>query len=144
MYKWIKGENGEYVRGDLPKRAVKERSVVTPEVVVIPEVKVVPGVRRIMRKMAPCPKPTRPGGGGSIPDWQAIKKRILERDNYACRVCGKDNVEAKLHVHHVDRNRANNGNANLVTLCYVCHSHVHMEDYIPDDPFYPPPWGVLE
>jgi hypothetical protein len=33
------------------------------------------------------------------PNWQKLKLRIFERDNYACRVCG--NNEHQLSVHHL-------------------------------------------
>ncbi|MDZ4309301.1 MAG: HNH endonuclease [Cypionkella sp.] len=55
-----------------------------------------------------------------------LRMRILERDNYRCRVCGqssKTNVNIELHVHHI-RPWANQGATtenNLVTLCHTCH-----------------------
>ena len=59
----------------------------------------------------------------------AIKRQVLERDNYTCQICGsKDN----LHIHHRDgksyvkvHRDANNNPENLITLCATCHSRYH-------------------
>ena len=42
------------------------------------------------------------GDASNIPMWSKIRKRILDRDNYMCRICGNDGDEAKLNVHHKD------------------------------------------
>lgn len=77
-----------------------------------------------------------------IANWRKIRESILERDNFACRVCGADGVEARLNVHHIDYERRNNKDSNLVTLCGVCHRAVHNEGYKPDlFEDYPVPWG---
>ena len=59
--------------------------------------------------------------------WAALKRRILMRDGYRCRVCGTSGDETKLHVHHIqpfkffeDAEKAN-APANLITLCPSCH-----------------------
>jgi 5-methylcytosine-specific restriction endonuclease McrA len=78
----------------------------------------------------------------NIKGWSVIRKNIIERDSYICRICGDD---LDLHVHHIDSNRSNNDNSNLVTLCRDCHMAIHEERYVPwehDD--YPCPWGVIE
>jgi 5-methylcytosine-specific restriction endonuclease McrA len=71
-------------------------------------------------------------GTSSIPGWASIRKRILERDNYACRICKKDGAEAKLNVHHIDWDRSNNSDDNFVTLCTNCHRAIHKEGYKPE------------
>lgn len=54
------------------------------------------------------------------------RMKILERDNYRCRICGQspsNNVNIELHVHHI-RPWADRGvtvDRNLVTLCQTCH-----------------------
>lgn len=54
------------------------------------------------------------------------RMKILERDNYRCRVCGQspnNDVNVELHVHHL-RPWENSGAtvpSNLVTLCHTCH-----------------------
>lgn len=53
------------------------------------------------------------------PDWRNIRRRILRRDHYACRICG---CAEKLHVHHVDHDTTHNDPSNLITLCASCNS----------------------
>ncbi len=77
----------------------------------------------------------------NIAGWAKIRKRIIERDNFACRICG-DGVEAGLNVHHKDYDRTHNSNDNLVTLCVPCHRGVHAEGYKPElYEDWPIPWG---
>lgn len=72
------------------------------------------------------------------PSWGTIRKRILHRDESRCRICNKD---YELHVHHIDYNRKNNIEKNLVTLCSVCHKALHDEEYKPSEhPNQKPPW----
>jgi 5-methylcytosine-specific restriction endonuclease McrA len=81
----------------------------------------------------------------SIAHWSAIRRGVLDRDGYRCRICGADGCEAKLNVHHIDYNRGHNQEGNLVTLCSVCHKAVHMEGYKPElYEDWPIPWGRLE
>lgn len=75
------------------------------------------------------------------PTWGAIRRAVLERDGYQCRICGRDGAEVQLHVHHVDRDRRHNSGRNLVTLCRGCHAQVHSEGYEPIDR--QPIWGRL-
>jgi 5-methylcytosine-specific restriction endonuclease McrA len=75
-----------------------------------------------------------------VPNWSAIRRSIMDRDGYACRVCGATTDESDLHVHHVDWDRANNRRKNLVTLCQDCHQGVHAEGYRPDGSEREP-WG---
>jgi len=51
-------------------------------------------------------------------DWQATRKRIIDRDRGACQICGSP---VRLQVHHRDGNNENNDDANLQTLCAICH-----------------------
>ena len=77
----------------------------------------------------------------NIKGWTAIRETILERDNYECRICGRSAGEETLHVHHIDWERRNNEDSNLVTLCNSCHRQVHFERYKPSDyPDYKTPW----
>ena len=52
--------------------------------------------------------------------------RVLKRDEYRCRICGRkeaDHVDVELHVHHV-KPWAKGGltvEDNLATLCHTCH-----------------------
>jgi hypothetical protein len=54
------------------------------------------------------------------------RMRILKRDGYKCRICGRspaDYSDIELHVHHI-RPWARGGlteDVNLITLCHTCH-----------------------
>lgn len=52
-------------------------------------------------------------------EFAKIKKYIKERDNFVCILCAS--VSGKLHVHHIDYNKQNNQEENLITLCFRCH-----------------------
>ncbi len=78
----------------------------------------------------------------NIPEWAALRRSIIDRDRFICRICGAEDGEARLNVHHIDMNRAHNQHDNLVTLCSACHHAVHAEGYQPglyED--WPIPWG---
>lgn len=56
--------------------------------------------------------------------WRA--RQIMPRRK--CSACG---AEERLHVHHKDRNPANNDPANLEVLCGSCHLLLHWrEDWV--------------
>ncbi|BBC66974.1 hypothetical protein MMRN_38700 [Mycobacterium marinum] len=58
--------------------------------------------------------------------WRARKIKAKDR----CEDCG---TADKLHIHHKDRNPANNELANLAVLCSSCHKKLHWRedrDYI--------------
>lgn len=59
----------------------------------------------------------------SYSDFLKIKRYILLRDNYRCVICKC--YREKLHIHHLDKNRNNNKEFNLYTLCAKCHSYIH-------------------
>lgn len=56
----------------------------------------------------------------------AVRMRVLKRDGYRCRLCGRrpaDHVDVELHVHHA-RPWTHGGATiedNLITLCGTCH-----------------------
>lgn len=77
----------------------------------------------------PCWK----GGVSSKPYGQGftnyLKNKIKKRDNYRCQICFKNKRDLKteelypyLIVHHIDYNKNNHANSNLITLCAYCHS----------------------
>lgn len=61
------------------------------------------------------------------PRWQRKRLEILERDNWACQVCG--NTEKTLHVHHTHYIKQidpwDHPEHLLITLCEKCHSDEH-------------------
>ena len=65
-----------------------------------------------------------------IPRWSELKRSILNRDDYQCRICYADATEAQMHIHHIDADRTRNESKNLITLCRSCHEHIHRESFI--------------
>ena len=75
--------------------------------------------------------------GEETPNWQGgksheiypvefdnlLKKRIRIRDHFTCQYCGVHQRELSevLHSHHIDYNKENNEDDNLISLCRVCH-----------------------
>jgi hypothetical protein len=52
-----------------------------------------------------------------------LKEEIRDRDERKCQVCGAPEIECitKLHIHHLDYNKKNNSEVNLISLCNRCH-----------------------
>jgi hypothetical protein len=53
-----------------------------------------------------------------------LRKRIKERDGFQCQLCG---VKSKLAVHHIDYDKNNCSQSNLVTLCICCNNGVNFD-----------------
>ena len=54
-------------------------------------------------------------------DWsRTLRRSIRERDNYTCRICGRQ--DDAMDVHHIDYDKDNCDPNNLITLCRACHS----------------------
>jgi len=58
--------------------------------------------------------------------WWAIKEGILERDNYTCQGCGTKLL--RLVVHHIDGDKENITDYNLVTVCYSCNTKASYDE----------------
>jgi hypothetical protein len=52
-----------------------------------------------------------------------LKRKIMERDNFACQDCG---INRNLVVHHIDEDKQNCEEDNLITLCLNCHAKIHL------------------
>ena len=69
-----------------------------------------------------------------------LKEQIRKRDNYRCQECFRHQDELydkkgrkyKLIVHHIDYNKQNNKENNLISLCRNCHlkTNFDREDWI--------------
>ena len=65
-------------------------------------------------------------------DWtEQLRGRIVDRDGRRCQVCSATNC--MLQVHHVDLDRTNNGESNLLTLCAACHLAYHGRAELQDE-----------
>lgn len=56
-----------------------------------------------------------------------LKEIIRIRDHYRCQECfrNQDELGYKLHVHHIDYDKQNNNEENLISLCRNCHSQTN-------------------
>lgn len=77
--------------------------------------------------------PLRPGvmnrlywrnGPPNAADWKRIRHKVLERDDYRCRMCGHRAVKY-MNVHHLGRGDDDKPR-NLVTCCVACHAVLHV------------------
>lgn len=56
-----------------------------------------------------------------------LKAEIRKRDNYTCQICGISqkkylkNSNRRLDIHHIDYDKLNNNEDNLISLCQSCH-----------------------
>jgi hypothetical protein len=62
------------------------------------------------------------------PNWQKRRLEILQKDNFACQMCG--DKESPLHVHHLRYVKGlkywEYKDWELITLCEECHSFEHL------------------
>ncbi len=72
------------------------------------------------------PKGTKPNSSREV--QPALRKIVLERDDWTCQKCGAD-IEATLHCHHIDpviNNPIESADVdNCITLCKACHHIAH-------------------
>lgn len=60
-----------------------------------------------------------------------LKDMIRARDNYNCQLCGISEEEhilikgMQLHIHHIDYNKDNCFENNLISLCHQCHARTN-------------------
>lgn len=50
-----------------------------------------------------------------------LKRKIRKRDNYQCQFCGTKQNGRKFPVHHIDYDKKNSREFNLITICYSHH-----------------------
>ena len=52
-----------------------------------------------------------------------LKEEIRKRDSYTCQVCGCPQSESikALPIHHIDYNKNNLSEVNLITVCFSCN-----------------------
>lgn len=50
-----------------------------------------------------------------------LKDAVRARDGYCCQLCGKEQGDRALDVHHIDYDKHNNNLSNLISLCQHCH-----------------------
>jgi hypothetical protein len=61
---------------------------------------------------------------------KALKEQIRDRDDRVCQNCNmkedqhKNLTKQSLIVHHIDYNKKNNSEQNLISLCSFCHNRI--------------------
>jgi len=64
---------------------------------------------------------------------ESLKESIRDRDNHTCQNCGKKESEElkelnkKLSIHHIDYNKLNCVDTNLITLCSKCNTFANAD-----------------
>ncbi len=60
---------------------------------------------------------------------EALKEKIRKKFNRMCFECGysEKDLGYKLSIHHVDYNKQNNSDGNLIPLCRSCHTQTNFE-----------------
>lgn len=60
-------------------------------------------------------------------EWLALRERVLQRDQYRCKGCGRGRPTVQLQVAHIiaKQRGGNDSMANLRTLCLECHQREH-------------------
>lgn len=62
------------------------------------------------------------------PNYTTVRKTMIYRGMIKeCQKCGYNEYPKILGVHHIDENRNNNEQNNLIILCPNCHSIAHMK-----------------
>lgn len=58
----------------------------------------------------------------------SFKNTIRKLDNYQCRLCNinQSELNRKLSIHHIDKNKKNSVVSNCVSLCDACHNRLHI------------------
>lgn len=56
---------------------------------------------------------------------RSLKEAIRARDGQACRLCGGNRGNRKLHVHHINYQKQDCRPENLISLCGPCHCRTH-------------------
>jgi len=117
-----------------------ELSLMLDEVVLLLDVAVSPGIKRILttrkrviEELIWNDKEKPPEAGKRLGDeaWNTLRDAVLERDDYRCQGCGRNDV--LFNVHHIQPLHSGGSNkmSNLITLCESCHKRIH-------------PWMVID
>ena len=75
--------------------------------------------------------------GENHPSYKGKNYRSIALNSYkhVCVVCGYDEDERILEVHHIDENHSNNDSNNLCLLCPNCHRKITLHLYSLTDDF---------
>lgn len=71
----------------------------------------------------------RESSGEWMQATSTYRRRALLTYEHKCAVCGWDEDERVLEVHHIDENREHNEVENLCILCPICHRKITLAYY---------------
>ena len=71
-------------------------------------------------------------------NWKWLSKQIRQRNDGKCELCDAENGKPHwktgskviLTVHHIDSDKSNNSELNLISLCQRCHLRLDLEKHI--------------
>ena len=65
---------------------------------------------------------------------ESLKEKIRARDKYQCRLCGVPQTEClrALDVHHIDHDKDNLDEDNLISLCMCCNGKCNSSTFVPE------------
>jgi len=58
-------------------------------------------------------------------NFHKMSLKMREKYNNTCQVCGVIKEKNKIHTHHIDFNKTNSIEENLIVLCSKCHKKAH-------------------
>ena len=63
--------------------------------------------------------------------WTAmLRYKIRKRDNYTCQICNKPFDALNTDVHHINYNKNDCSELNLITLCEFCHDRTNKNRHV--------------
>jgi hypothetical protein len=75
-------------------------------------------------------------GGKSFEEYgidfnDILKNKIRERDDHTCNLCLVKDAFSNFPVHHINYNKKDNNEKNLITMCPICHlkTNFHRDDW---------------
>lgn len=71
----------------------------------------------------------RPEHFGTSNGLTCYRKRAFQEYEHKCAICGWNEDEDVLEVHHIDENREHNEVSNLIILCPTCHRKLTTHKY---------------
>ena len=71
----------------------------------------------------------RPEHYGVNESSSSYRKLAFRNYSHKCAICGWDEDEDILQVHHIDENRLNANLNNLIILCPTCHQKLTIGKY---------------
>ncbi len=64
-------------------------------------------------------------------EWnEQLREKIRNKDGFVCQICGQNYTKRRMPVHHIDYDKRNLNENNLISLCVPCHGKTnHRRQY---------------